>query len=144
MNLEVTMKPCLSSNIWWQSFMFLVCISLILIACGGGSADSTVPEGCDGVTWGSSIQVEEREDEYYVIVEGNYPDSCSTVCGSEQMVDGNEININLYSSRPEDMVCSQMLTPFLEEVPLDTEGLDPGEYTLTLNETHATTTFILR
>ena len=41
------------------------------------------------------------------------------------------------------MVCAGALVPFTTEVPLDTEGLDPGEYTVTLNEDHATTTFIL-
>ena len=71
------------------------------------------------------------------------PDSCSTVCGHEQSVRGEVINIDLFSSKPEDLVCSQMLTPFRAEVTLDTEDLDPGEYTVNLNETHATTTFVL-
>jgi len=37
-----------------------------------------------------------------------------------------------------------MLIPFEIEVALDTEGLDPAEYTVSLNEDHAETTFTLR
>ena len=54
------------------------------------------------------------------------------------------INVNVFSSKPEGEVCSQMLTPFRVEVALDIEGLDPGEYTITVNETGVATTFTLR
>ena len=137
------MQTFLSRNVYWPTFLLLVFGCLILVACSGNSEDTSLPAGCDGVTWGSGIQVEEREGDYYAIIQGDFPDSCSTICGSEQTVDGNAINIDLFSSRPDDAVCSQMLTPFATEVPLDTEGLDPGEYTVTLNETHATTTYTL-
>ena len=130
-------------NVRWQTLLFLILAGLILVACGDRREDAALPEGCDGVTWGSAVDVEERDDEFYAIVQGDYPDSCSTVCGSEQEVEGDQININLYSDRPEDLVCSSMLTPFVEEVLVDTEGLDSGEYTLTINEDHATTTFSL-
>ena len=110
------MKVNLSDKIWWQFILFLVICGSLLAACAPDAEESALPEGCDGVTWGSGIQ---------------------------QTIDSNEININLFSSRPVDMMCSQMLTPFTTEVQLNIEGLDPGEYTVTLNETHATTIFIL-
>ncbi len=72
------------------------------------------------------------------------PDACSTFCGSEQSVEGSVINVNVFSSRPEDEVCAQMLTPFRVEIALDTEGLDPGEYTITVNEFDLGTTFTMR
>jgi len=137
------MKVNLSDKIWWQFILFLVICGSLLAACAPDAEESALPEGCDGVTWGSGIQVEKRGSDYVALIQGDMPDSCSTVCGSEQTIDSNEININLFSSRPEDMMCSQMLTPFTTEVQLNIEGLDPGEYTVTLNETHATTTFIL-
>ena len=127
-----------------RPLLLLVFSGLVLAACGRGTEETPLPEGCDGVTWGSSIQVEERPEGYTLLVEGNYPDACSTVCGSVQTVEGNEINIDLFSSRPEGEICAQMLTPFQIEVALDTEGLDPGEYTVSLNEDHAETTFTLR
>jgi hypothetical protein len=128
-------------NVRWQTLLFLILVGLMLVACGSREQESAVPEGCEGVTWGSAVEVEERDGEYYAIVRGDIPDSCSTICGIEQEVEGDTININLYSERPQDLVCSSMLTPFVEEVLLDTEDLDSGEYTLTINEDHATTTF---
>ena len=134
-------KP--SRIIRWQLFLLLILVGLMLAACGSKEEDATLPEGCDGVTWGSGVEVEERDGEFYAIVQGDYPDSCSTFCGYEQGVKGNTININLYSDKPKGMLCSQMLTPFEEEVLLDTEDLDSGEYTVTVNVTHAMTTFTL-
>ena len=126
----------------WLLLAFFV---LILAACGSSGGDTALPEGCDGITWGSDIQVEERGDEVMLLIAGDYPDACSTVCGSQQTVDGNEINTELFSAQSEqDEVCAQMLNPFRVEIALDTDGLDPGEYTITLNEWHATTTFELR
>ena len=130
-------------NVRWQTLIFLILAGLMLAACGSSEEESAVPEGCEGVTWGSAVEVEERDGEYYAMVRGDFPDSCSTICGIEQEVKRDTININLYSERPEKLVCSSMLTPFVEEVLLDTEGLDPGEYTVTINEHHASTTFIL-
>jgi hypothetical protein len=124
-------------------FLLLILVGLMLAACDSRDEDAAVPEGCDGVTWGSGVEVEERDGEYYAIVQGDYPDSCSTICGSEQEVDRNSINLNLYSDRPEGILCSQMLTPFEEEVLLDTDELDPGEVTVTINVDHAMTTFTL-
>ena len=123
----------------WLLLAFLI---LLLAACGG---DTSLPEGCDGITWGNDIQVEERGDKVMLLIAGDYPDACSTVCGSQQTVDGNKINIDLFSAQSEqDEVCGQMLTPFRVEVELDTSDLEPGEYTITLNETHATTIFMYR
>jgi hypothetical protein len=140
---EVKMKFDFSIKFRWRSFLFFGFIGLILVGCASEAEDASLPEGCDGITWGSGIQVEEREGEYVALITGDYPDACSTVCGNEQTVDDNEINVNLFSSRPEDLVCAQVLTPFETEVLLDTEGLEPGEYTVTLNETHGMTTFTL-
>jgi hypothetical protein len=128
-------------NVRWQTLLFLILAGLMLVACGSREQESAVPEGCEGVTWGSAVEVEERDGEYYAIVQGDFPDSCSTICGIEQEVEGDTININLYSERPEKLVCSSMLTPFVEEVLVDTVDLDSGEYTLTINEDHATKTF---
>mgnify|MGYP001827976915 FL=1 len=137
------MQSHAQSTFRWRTVLLIFVISLIAAACSSDAQESTLPEGCDGVTWGSSILVEERDGQSVAIIQGDYPDSCSTVCGNEQTVSGNEININLYSSRPEDMVCAEVLTPFEEEILLDTSGLEPGEYTITLNEDHAQTTFTL-
>jgi hypothetical protein len=124
-------------------WLILVLLGLALATCGPGTGEASLPEGCDGVTWPSSVQVEELPDAYVLLVEGDMPDSCSTYRRSEQTVEGSEINVTLFSSKPEGELCAQMLTPFRAEVALDTERLDPGSYTITLDESGVATTFTL-
>jgi hypothetical protein len=88
-----------------------------------------------------SVTVEERDGDYYAIVEGNYPDACTRTSSVEQEVDGSTIELSIYTSAPPDLVCATVLTPFTEELLLDTDGLEPGEYTLVVNGGMATTTF---
>ena len=90
-----------------------------------------------------SVTAEERDGEYYAIVQGNYSDACSTTSSVEQEVDGSTIELNVYTSRPPGLVCASVLTPFTEEILLDTEDLEPGEYTVIVNDGMATTTFTL-
>ena len=116
------MKSYLQSKRFWRLGLLLVFSSLMLAACGGGAKESTLPEGCDGVTWGSGIEMEQRGDGYVALIQGDYPDSCSTACGHEQTVSGSEININLYSSKPEDMVCAGALVPFSTELRSAVDG----------------------
>ena len=138
----MTKQP--SRTIGLRPLLLLVILGLVLVACGSGAGEESLQEGCDGVTWPSDIQVEERSDGHVALIRGDMPDSCSTFCGSKQTVEGNTINIDVFSSRPEGEVCSQMLTPFRVEVAVDTGGLDPGEYTITVNESGVATTFTLR
>jgi hypothetical protein len=90
-----------------------------------------------------SVTVEERDGEFYATVTGNLPDSCSTIDAVEQTVDGTAVRLTITAVKPSGVVCAQMLTPFTEEVLLDTGGLDPGEYTVDVNDGQATTTFTI-
>lgn len=90
-----------------------------------------------------SVVVEERDGEYVAIIEGNSPDSCSTVDSVEQTVDGNTIDLTISAVKPSGVLCAQVLTPFTEEVVLETEGLEPGEYTVNVDEGQATTSFTI-
>jgi hypothetical protein len=90
-----------------------------------------------------SVVVEERDGEYYAIVQGNYPDSCSTIDSVEQTVEGGALSLTINAVRPSDVVCAQVLTPFTEEILLNTENLEPGEYTVDVNDGMASTTFTL-
>ena len=88
-----------------------------------------------------TVEIEEREGDYYATVTGWYPDACSVTDEIVQEVDGDTIHVTITSKRPADMVCAQMLTDFEEEFLLETEGLEAGEYTVIVNEDNAMTTF---
>jgi hypothetical protein len=125
--------------------VLLLALSLSLVACLGGKEEPTptVELSTGNPTYVEAVEVEERDGDYYAIVEGSYPDACSTTGEIVQEVEGDTLYLTVYSTKPEDMMCAQTLTPFTEEILLDTEGLEPGEYTVIVNEDQATTTFTL-
>ncbi len=123
-------------------WVVVLILSLSLVACmGDKEPEQSEPTG--NPTYMDTVEVEERGGEYYAIVAGHYPDACSTTSDIVQEVEGNTLHLTIYSTRPEDMMCAQVLTPFTEEILLDTEGLEPGEYTVIVNEDNAMTTFTL-
>lgn len=87
----------------------------------------------DGVT------VEQREDHYYAVINGNYPDPCTYISSVDQVVDGNTISITLYTESPADLMCAAVLTPFTIDILLTTGGLMPQEYDVVVNEGPSTT-----
>lgn len=113
-----------------------------LVACQS-STESPEAQLGTGPTFVDTVIVDERDGEYWAIVEGFYPDACSTYGGSSQVVQGNTIQLTVTSARPEDLACAQVLTEMTEEILLETEDLAPGEYTLVVNENNATTTITI-
>lgn len=108
----------------------------ILAACAGSPAteqntstenESGTPAMVDGVT------VEQRERQYYAVVNGNYPDPCTFISSVEQVVEGSTINITLLTKSPDDLMCAAVLTPFTVDILLTTGGLLPQEYTVVIN-----------
>jgi hypothetical protein len=92
-------------------------------------------------TFVDSVVVEERDGEYYALISGNLPDTCSTVGDVEQSLDGDAFALTVTGSRPAGVACAQALTPFTEEVLLDTQGLEAGEYSVDVNDGQASATF---
>lgn len=90
-----------------------------------------------------SVVVEEREGQYVAVIQGNYPDSCTSKGAISQRVDGTTFNITITAVSPPGVICAQVLVPFTEEVLLETEGLEPGEYNVDVNSGLATTTFTI-
>lgn len=133
-----------AKHLMWIAILVL---SLSLAACLGGTETPTpAPEQSEPTgnpTYIETVEVEERDGEYYAIVKGSYPDACSETGDIVQQVEGSTILLTVYSTRPEGMVCAQVLTEFTEEILLDTEGLGSGEYTVIVNGDEATTTFSL-
>ena len=116
----------------------------LLVACGGASEtqdpDSASPPGQDvTLAMADSVAVDQRDNQFYAVVTGNYPDPCTSISSVEQISEGNTLRITLLTDRPADSMCAAVLTPFTIDVLLTTGGLGPGEYSVIVNEGPSTT-----
>jgi hypothetical protein len=125
----------------WMPIVILYWILIMLASgCGGAESKTLDPEALNP-TFVQTVVVVERSGEFYAEVEGWLPDACSSLAGAEQQVDKKTIYLTVYSTRPKDLDCAQMLVDFSEEIRLETNGLQPGTYRLVANEDQAETTF---
>ena len=120
----------------------LIVAGVVLASCQSAAEPQEAELGT-GVAFIQTVEVEARDGEYWAIVVGWYPDACSTYGGSKQEVDGDTIHLTVTSTRPEELACAQVLTDMTEEILLDTDDLDPGEYTLIVNLDNAMITFTI-
>lgn len=114
---------------------------LMNAANGMHQPQETEPSAEETQAFVDSVNVELRDGEYYAVIEGSFPDACTQLGAVEQTLEGISISLTVGGARPAGMVCAQVLTPFTEEILLDTEGLAPGEYAIVVNDGMATTTF---
>ena len=89
--------------------------------------------------WVDSVEVQTVNGEYVATISGNYPDSCSTLGDVVTTVGGDTIMVTVFAESPPDMMCATVLVPFEETITLDVGELEPGEYTVVVNETATTT-----
>lgn len=122
--------------------ILLVWAVLLVSGCSAAEGHSQDQENLNP-TYIQTVIVIEKSGNYNALVEGWLPDSCSTLAGTEQRVEGDTIYLNIYSSRPKDLDCAQVLIDFTEEFQLETEGLKPGTYKLIVNEDNAETSFTI-
>jgi hypothetical protein len=112
---------------------------VLIEAANGYHAAAPVSAAESSAIFVDDITVEERGGTYVAVINGNLPDSCSTIDGVEQSVDGTTFSLTVSASRPGDALCAQALVPFTEEVELDTAGLEAGDYTVDVNGEISTT-----
>lgn len=103
----------------------------------------SVEEPLEAFAPAESVVVEERDGQFVAIVSGNHPDTCSTISTVEQNIEDDTITISVYSETPQDAVCGQALTPFSQEVVLETAGLEPGDYLVDVNNGQTSTSFTI-
>lgn len=122
-----------------------------LVALGAcGSDASNAPSGAAnepasdlsdvpcGNAYVDTVTIEEDgEGGHVAIVEGHYPAACDELGRVEQTVREDVVTITMCSTRPPDAVCAQQLTPFTETLPIETDALDSGSYTVFVNEAYA-------
>ncbi|AKB25509.1 hypothetical protein MSMTP_2040 [Methanosarcina sp. MTP4] len=73
--------------------------------------------------------------EISISVKGNLPDGCTGIDLKNitmEKENGN-ITIGIPTIRPADTVCTEALVPFEEKIPLDVEGFEVGNYTVSVN-----------
>ena len=68
-----------------------------------------------------------------VIAKGEHPDSCTKADEITTRREGNTFFVTLTASRPADVMCAQVITPFEEVIALDVVGLKAGVYTVDVN-----------
>jgi len=123
--------------------MAVILISM-LVACNSPTEtavnmNSENPEEGSSPAMVDSVTVEQRQDHYYAVINGFYPDPCTQISSVEQVVDESTISITLRTERPPDILCATMLTPFAIDVLLTTGGLLPQEYSVVVNDGPSTT-----
>ncbi len=64
---------------------------------------------------------------------GSLPDSCTTIQESTQLRDGQVFSVSIFTERPGEAACAQVLQPFEETIPLDVAGLKAGNYSVHVN-----------
>ena len=74
------------------------------------------------------------------LLTGNYPDGCTALGEVKQGRVDNVITLTVETVRPADMMCTQALVPFEENVAVDIYDLPAGEYTVSVNGVTATFT----
>ena len=111
---------------------------ILLVACDAGTdsrADLAIIESVDIVETG-------QPSEFYAVVDGFYPDNCSTTGDIVQRTQGRTIRVTVYTSSSGDASCEPVLTPFTERIRLDVDDLSPGQYTVDVNGSVSTMTII--
>lgn len=87
------------------------------------------------------VEIDAEGETVTVLVEGNLPDGCTQIAGTE--VEQDEMTFNLYivTLKPLDMMCTMALVPYAETIVLDMAGQPAGEYTVTVDEAVSTVFF---
>jgi heat shock protein HslJ/sporulation protein YlmC with PRC-barrel domain len=113
-----------------------------MLPAGAAPADE-LPQSEAALVWVDDVQIEVNDSgELEATIVGNYPDSCSTLGEVETVVEGNDITVTMYAQKPPDVMCTQALVPFEETVTLDIGDAEPGDYTVTINDSVTTSVTI--
>lgn len=75
----------------------------------------------------------------HAVAKGYLPDGCTEI--DEKNIDiihdGNTFDINVKTTRPADMLCTEAIVPFEQVIVLDVHGLKKGNYIVNINAIEA-------
>ncbi|HII00769.1 TPA: hypothetical protein HA351_03650 [Methanosarcinaceae archaeon] len=131
--------------------LFALALILVLLSfsgCVDNNEDDRTPENesigqSEAFVYGTAsveeVQVEMKKTvippEISISVKGNLPDGCTGIDRKNitmEKENGN-ITIGIPTIRPADAVYTEALVPFEEKIPLDVEGFEVGNYTVSVN-----------
>ncbi|UCF29305.1 MAG: hypothetical protein JSW42_06420 [Chloroflexota bacterium] len=111
----------------------LMLVTLIISACGGSDSAESESSSANEPAMVDNVTINFRENHYYAVVTGFYPDSCTRISEVRQEFNGSAINLSLSTAKPGELICAQMLTQYEVNILLEIGGLLPGEYTVDVN-----------
>jgi inhibitor of cysteine peptidase len=68
-----------------------------------------------------------------VVARGTLPDGCTKITDISQKRDGNTFTVTLGTYREPNVMCIQVITPYIETIDLDVTGLPAGTYTVVVD-----------
>ena len=103
------------------------------------AVDNRLPDegqvpGAPGATDGAivdevSVAIDEENSAVLLVtIRGNLRDGCTQLVEAVPTTRGSEIEIDLVTRRPADLLCTQALVPFEETVEVSVAELEPGTY----------------
>lgn len=115
-------------HIFEALLILLLLLSSILVACADSrSQDKANVDGAEVRRESGTLP------QYTAGVSGYLPDTCTEIDRTEQKVVQSTIEVAIYTTRPEDLMCAAMIINFEEEVILDVEALSAGSYDVDVN-----------
>ncbi|NIM94784.1 MAG: hypothetical protein GTO18_13880 [Anaerolineales bacterium] len=125
----------------WAVLLILIAIGISLVSCD--LITNLTNPGTEANV--SHVETERRPrdpPEYYAIAFGQHSDACTSIGRIDQKVRSRTIVVTMYTTRPQDAVCAQVVTPFEETVLLGVDGLSAGSYSVEVNGVVASLTIL--
>ena len=80
------------------TLMSLIFVTLILSACGGSDSAESKSSSANEPAMVDMVTIDFRENHYYAVVTGFYPDSCTRISEVRQEFNGSAFNLSLSTS----------------------------------------------
>ena len=117
--------------------MMMVAAVFLVTGCATDGAQESSAKDSGTLAMVDQVDVELIQDHYYAVVKGFYPDPCTSISDITQVVNEEAIVISLFTDRPQDLMCAQMLSEYQVSLLLETGGLLPGDYIVEVNDRQA-------
>ena len=114
--------------------MIMVTTVFLVTGCTTDGAQESSAKDSGTPAMVDQVDVELIQDHYYAVVKGFYPDPCTRISDITQVVNEEAIVISLFTDRPQDLMCAQMLSEYQVSLLLETGGLLPGDYIVEVND----------